>query len=178
MNIVLTDRTSREQFYATVSDKGMFDFADEEIRPGTYDVELANAPGFQVKTLLAKGAKTSGRTLEIGGGGSVQLVCTATRAVAKVTGVVLRDEKSFAGGMVVLVPRDPADWLLFRRDQSDSDGTFTLPAVLPGTYIAIAIEDGWGLDWASPAVLQLYLKNGTPVEVTGEGNINVKVQLQ
>ena len=79
---------------------------------------------------------------------------------------------------MVLVPRDPADWLLFRRDQSDSDGTFTLPAVLPGTYIAIAIEDGWGLDWASPAVLQLYLKNGTPVEVTGEGNINVKVQLQ
>ena len=179
MIVELLDRTSGEDFTAQVSDKGMFDFADEEIRPGTYDVRLANAPGFHVKTLLAKGAKTAGHTLEIRGGGSVQLVCTATRAVAQISGVVLRDDKAFAGGMVVLVPQDPsADWLLFRRDQSDSDGTFTLPAVLPGAYIAIAIEDGWGLDWASPAALQPYLKNGTSVEVTGEGKISIKVQLQ
>ena len=52
-----------------VSDKGMFDFKDDEIRPGTYDVELANAPGFHVEKLLAKGAKTAGQTIEIGGGG-------------------------------------------------------------------------------------------------------------
>ncbi len=179
MNVVLTDRTSREQFYTKVSDKGMFDFKDDEIRPGTYDVELANAPGFHVKKLLAKGAKTAGQTIEIGGGGSVQLVCTATRALAQISGVVLHDDKPFAGAMVMLVPRDPAaDWLLFRRDQSDSDGTFTLPAVLPGSYSAIAINNGWDLDWASPAVLQPYLKNGTPVEVTGEGKLSIKVQLQ
>ena len=179
MYLTLADRTSREGFSAEVSDKGFFDFKDNEIRPGTYDVELANAPGFQIRSLVTKGAKTAGRTLEIGGGGSVQLVCTATRAMAQITGVVMRDDKPFAGAMVVLVPQDPsADWLLFRRDQSDSDGTFTLPAVLPGHYSAIAIENGWDLDWASPAVLQPYLKNGTPVDVTGEGKMNIKVQLQ
>ncbi|HEY4934726.1 MAG TPA: carboxypeptidase-like regulatory domain-containing protein [Terriglobales bacterium] len=179
MYLTLADRTSREGFSAEVTDRGFFDFKDNEIRPGTYEVELANAPGFQIKTLVAKGAKTAGRTIEIGSGSSVQLVCTATRAMAQITGVVLRDDKSFAGAMVVLVPQNPsADWLLFRRDQSDSDGTFTLPAVLPGHYSAIAIENGWDLDWASPAVLQPYLKNGTPVEVTGEGEISIKVQLQ
>jgi hypothetical protein len=99
--------------------------------------------------------------------------------MAQITGFVLRDDKPFAGAMVVLVPQDPsADWLLFRRDQSDSDGTFALPAVLPGHYSAIAIENGWDLDWASPAVLQPYLKNGTPVEVTGEGKMSINVQLQ
>jgi 5-hydroxyisourate hydrolase-like protein (transthyretin family) len=178
MYVVLTNRTSRENFSAEVSDKGMFDFQDDEIRPGTYEVVLANAPGYQIKSMIAKGAKTVGQTIKISRG-SVQLVCTATHAVAKVTGVVLRDDKPFAGAMVVLVPRSPeSNWTLFRRDQSDSDGTFNLPEVLPGPYTAIALQDAWGLDWASPSVLQPYLKNGTPVEVTGEGMISVKVQLQ
>jgi 5-hydroxyisourate hydrolase-like protein (transthyretin family) len=178
MYVILTDRISRENFSAEVSNKGLFDFKDDEIRPGRYEVVLANAPGFQIKSMIAKGAKTVGQTIEISGG-SVQLVCTATHAVAKVTGVVLRDDKPFAGAMVVLVPRSPeSNWTLFRRDQSDSDGTFNLPEVLPGPYTAIALQDAWELDWASPAVLQPYLKNGTPVEVTGEGTISVKVQLQ
>jgi hypothetical protein len=119
-----------------------------------------------------------GRTLEISGG-NVQLVCTATRAVAKVTGVVLRDDKPFAGAMVVLIPRNPdANLTLFRRDQSDSDGTFNLPEVLPGPYTAIALQDAWDLDWASPMALQPYLKNGTPVDVTGEGKMSIKVRSQ
>jgi len=81
--------------------------------------------------------------------------------------------------MVVLVPRDQVgNWSMFRRDQSDSDGTFALGEVLPGPYTLIALENGWDLDWASRSVLQPYLKNGTPVEVTGEGTLNVKVQLQ
>jgi hypothetical protein len=178
MYVVLTNRASRENFSAEVSDKGLFDFQDDEIRPGTYEAVLANAPGFQIKSMIAKGAKAVGPSLEITGG-SVQLVCTATHAVAKVTGVVLRDDKPFAGAMVVLVPLSPeSNWTLFRRDQSDSDGTFNLPEVLPGPYTAIALQEAWDLDWASTAVLQPYLKNGTPVEVTGEGIISVKVQLQ
>ena len=50
--------------------------------------------------------------------------------------------------------------------------------MLPGTYTAIALENAWDLDWASPATLQPYLKNGTPIEVTGEGKLSIKVQLQ
>jgi len=177
--VVLANRASGLNFSAEVSDKGMFDFKDSEIRPGSYDVLLLNAPGFQVKGLLAKGARTVGQTLEISGGGSVQLVCTGTHAVARINGIVLRDDKPFAGAMVVLVPRDPdSNWVLFRRDQSDSDGTFTLPEVIPGSYTVIAIENGWDLDWASPAVLLPYLKNGTPIGLAGEGKLSVKVQLQ
>jgi 5-hydroxyisourate hydrolase-like protein (transthyretin family) len=176
--VVLADRTSGENFSAEVTAKGTFDFSDTEIRPGTYDVVLSNAPGFQIKSLLAKGARVARQTLEISGG-SVQLVCTATHAVARIDGVVLRDDKPFAGAMVILVPRSPSsNWTLFRRDQSDSDGTFTLPAVLPGPYTAIAIENSWDLDWASSAALQPYLTNGTPVEITGEGKMSIKVQLQ
>jgi hypothetical protein len=176
--VVLVNRISSENFTAEVTAKGTFDFGDAEIRPGTYDVVLNNAPGFQVKSLLAKGARVPGKTIEISGG-SVQVVVTATHAVARIDGVVERDDKPFAGAMVVLVPHDETgNWSMFRRDQSDSDGTFTLREVLPGPYTLIALGNGWDLDWASWSALQPYLKNGTPVEVTGEGTLNVKVQLQ
>ena len=43
---------------------------------------------------------------------------------------------------------------LFRRDQSDLDGTFTLQGIVPGRYTVLAIEGGWELDWSErePAI--------------------------
>ena len=177
--MVLSNRTSGENFVAEVNPKGTFDFSEMEIRPGRYDVGLSNARGFQIKSLLAKGARVSGQTLEISGG-SVQLAVSATRALSRINGTVLRDDQPFAGAMVILVPRDPAANLtLFRRDESDSDGTFTLREVLPGTYTVIALENAWDdLDWASPAALQSYLKEGIPIDVSGEAKLSVKVPLQ
>ena len=85
----------------------------------------------------------------------------------------------FAGAMIILVPQDPANNApLFRRDQSDSDGTFTLPNVVPGPYTVIAIANGWDLEWANPAVLQPYLKKGETIQVPAGGKVQVKVQVQ
>ena len=176
--VVLANRTSTETFVAEVKPKGAFEFSEMEIRPGTYDVLLNVAQDFQLKSLQARGARVNGQTLVISGG-SVQLAATATHALARINGMVLRDDKPYPGAMVVLVPSDPTRNLtLFRRDQSDSDGTFSLREVLPGTYTVIALENAWDLDWASPSTLQPYLKNGTPIEVSGEGKLSIKVQLQ
>ena len=178
MYVVVANRTSTETFAAEVTPKGTFDFSEMEIRPGTYDVLLNVGQGLQLKGLQSHGARVSGQTLTISGG-SVQLALTATRELTRINGIVLADEKPYPGAMVLLVPSNPANNLtLFRRDQSDSDGTFSLGEVLPGAYTVIALENGWDLDWASPATLQPSLKNGTPVEVTGESRLNVKVQLQ
>jgi hypothetical protein len=68
--------------------------------------------------------------------------------------------------------------VLFRRDQSDSDGSFTLPAILPGKYTVIAIENGWDLDWYTPSVLQKYLPAGERVDVSPESKLEVKVNVQ
>lgn len=176
--VVLANRTSTENFAAEVTPKGTFEFNEMEVRPGTYDVLLNVTQGFQVKTLQARGARVNGQKLIISGG-SVQLALTVTRQLTRIDGLVLGDDKPYPGAMVLLIPSNPGDNLtLFRRDQSDSDGTFTLRDVLPGTYTAIALESGWDLDWASPATLQPYLQNGAPIEVTGAGKLKVKVQLQ
>jgi hypothetical protein len=81
--------------------------------------------------------------------------------------------------MVVLVPANPADnYSLFRRDQSDSDGSFTLRDVVPGNYTAIAIENGWEIPWADPNALRPYLAKGTPVRVQGNGEYQIEVAAQ
>ena len=76
--------------------------------------------------------------------------------------------------MIVLVPKNPeTDHDLFRRDQSDLDGSFSLKNVIPGSYSIIAIENGWDLDWAEPAVLAGYLKHGQIVAVEGRAQTTV-----
>lgn len=178
VHVVLANRTTTEMFAAEVKSKGDFDFSETEIRPGTYDVLLNVAQDFQLKSLQARGARVNGQTLVINGG-SVQLAAIATHALARINGMVLRDDKPSPGALLLLVPSDPAaNQTLFRRDQSDSDGTFSFREVLPGSYTAIALENAWDLDWANPSNLQPYLKNGTPVEVAGEGKLSIKVQLQ
>jgi hypothetical protein len=107
------------------------------------------------------------------------LSLTVTLVVGKtnVTGMVRKaadpsaagpgDGKGLAGVMVVLVPQDPgANRGLFRRDQSDSDGSFSLRDAAPGKYTVVAIEDGWELEWARPEVIRRYLSKGVGVTVT------------
>jgi hypothetical protein len=77
--------------------------------------------------------------------------------------------------MVVLVPKNPeVNRDLFRRDQSDLDGTFTLQAVLPGSYTILAIADGWDLDWSRPAVIAHYATHGQTIEVSAHSGHPLK----
>jgi hypothetical protein len=142
-------------------------------------VALDNADGFFLKQLTATGANLKGRVIEISGRSAVHIAGVASRGAARVEGIAMHDGQPFAGAMIVLVPRDPGNNLpLFRRDQSDSDGTFTLSNVVPGAYTAIALANGWDLEWANPVVLQPYLKPGEAVQVPAEGKLQIKVQVE
>ena len=68
--------------------------------------------------------------------------------------------------MILLVP-EAAEINLpkFRRDQSDSDGTFTLRDILPGHYRMLAIDDGWDLEWANLSLLKNRLEHAQKIEV-------------
>jgi Carboxypeptidase regulatory-like domain len=97
----------------------------------------------------------------------LNITVTLSQGATRVQGFARRDGKGVAGVMIVLVPREIAalDGLM-RRDQSDSDGSFSLRDVVPGNYTLVAIEDGWTLDWAQPQVIARYLPGGIPVTVT------------
>jgi 5-hydroxyisourate hydrolase-like protein (transthyretin family) len=175
----ISDPMTGTSFASAISDKGQVDFSADAVRAGRYNLSLGSSQGFFLGKLSATGARLNGRTLEIGGGSSVHFVGVAARGVGQVDGVALRDGRPFAGAMIVLVPRDPEhNSPLFRRDQSDSDGTFTLPNVVPGQYTVVAIANGWDLEWGNSAVLNPYLEGGEMVQAPSGGKLQIKVQVQ
>lgn len=146
---------------------------------GRYVVSLGNAPGYAIRTISATGAHISGRTLDLTGSEPVELTIQASEGVGTVNGIAKNGDHPISGAMVVLVPENAADNLsMFRRDQSDSDGTFTLNEVVPGHYTVIAIQNGWEMEWASPEALRPYLGKGMPVQVVGKQQLDIKVVAQ
>jgi hypothetical protein len=88
--------------------------------------------------------------------------------------------KGVPGVMIVLVPNTnsrPVWQALIRRDQSNSDGSFSLRDVVPGQYTVVAIQDGWALDWTDPQVLARYLPAGINVTVSGSSGKLVTLSL-
>jgi carboxypeptidase family protein len=139
----------------------------QQIAPGQYDIMAWGlSKPYSIAHISAAGAKVSGHTLTVTAGASPAVSLTLVAGTTEIQGVVHRGGKPFAGAMVVLVPGNPdADHDLFRRDQSDQDGTFSLRGVIPGAYTVLAIENGWELDWSQPGVLAAYMKHGQPIAV-------------
>ncbi len=177
-SLQLLSKKSREVFSERIGSDGEAAFK-QGVRPGSYEVSLSTSTGIYLKSMSASGASVIGRTVEIRPGNAVSLVITAASGEGRITGTALRQGKAFAGAMIVLAPADPAhNQVLFRRDQSDSDGTFTLANVVPGTYTLLALENGWDLEWMKPAVLKNYMGAGVPVQVQVNGKYDLKVPVQ
>lgn len=118
-------------------------FAFQDVAPGLYEL-IVTGGGRQLPVLHIR---TAGREIEGGwiqiGSDPVTLAATTADGSATVSGFAKRNGQGLGGTMVVLVPRNPgANPYLFRRDQSDSDGSFTLYRVVPGRNTLIAIENG------------------------------------
>ncbi len=102
-------------------------------------------------------------------GGEVRVAAGATLAVTVLVaagngseaGIAKKDGRPAAGAMVALVPVDD-DYRSQRvwRQQSNLDGRFEIEGVPLGNYIAVAIEEGWELDWQRGAVQVRYLPLG------------------
>jgi hypothetical protein len=168
-------------YFANISkDKaGKNEFQIADVKPGSYNVFLGNAPGFYIDKVQAVGATVSGNNMTIGSAGQVHLAVSIGQGLGRVDGVALRDAKPAAGVMIVLIPNESQnDPFRFRRDQSDSDGSFTLQEVPPGRYTLVAIENGWNQQWADPAVFKQWLGGGKSVQVAPNGKYTVEVQVQ
>lgn len=145
----------------------------DQVPAGRYEVLVwgARKPYF-VGTLSAEGAEVVGHTVILKAGATPSVTLTMVAGSVEVNGIVKRAGKPFAGAMVVLVPKNPeGNRDLFRRDQSDQDGTFSLRNVVPGSYTILAIENGWDLNWSQPGVIAVYAKHGRAVEVGSAGKL-------
>lgn len=163
-----------------VSEDGAFAFHD--VAPGFYEL-IVTGGGRQLPVLHIR---TAGRDLEGGriqiGSDPVTLAATSAEGSVTVNGFAKRNGQGLGGAMVVLVPRNPrANPYLFRRDQSDSDGSFSLYRIVPGAYTLIAIDEGWELEWAREGALQKYLAQGRQLDIgedAGKIDLSESVEVQ
>jgi hypothetical protein len=145
------------------------------VSPGSWTVMARSGDlSLAVASLQTSAGVRNGATLQVKDR-PIPLTVTLVAGKTSVQGMVhaasgaagAGDGKGLAGVMVVLVPQDPgANRGLFRRDQSDSDGSFSLRDTAPGKYTVVAIEDGWELEWARPQVIRRYLSQGVGVTIT------------
>jgi hypothetical protein len=173
--ISLRAANSRRPQYAPLNETGEFTV---EVSPGTYEV-VGNINGMHFVSLKAAGGQLTGRMLTVKTGDAPKLEIVAGTGHGEVEGTALLEGKPVGGVMVLLAPEDPKNnEILFRRDQSDSDGTFDLGNIFPGRYRLLAIEDGWELEWASPAVLQAFLARSVPLEVKSGDHLKQTIEVQ
>lgn len=148
--------------------KGEFEFP--QLAAGRYEV-FVGAPGkaYSISHMAPEGVDGATRILMVAPGSATTASLTLVGGSVEVSGTVKRAGQPFAGAMVVLVPKNPELHRdLFRRDQSDLDGTFSLRSVIPSSYTIVAIENGWDLDWSQPGVIAAYTKRGLLIQVNNQ----------
>jgi hypothetical protein len=148
----------------------------QQIAPGSYEVVVRGSTPYCVAHMTVDGTQVAGHILTVMPGSSPAVAVTLVGGSINVEGTVKKASQSFGGAMIVLVPANPENNRdLFRRDQSDLDGSFILRGVIPGSYTLLAIENGWDLEWSQPSVIAAYLKRGRRVEVGDQAGRAVTV---
>jgi hypothetical protein len=165
------DASQRQSPIQTACIRGAFSFPT--VPPGEWQFSAESA-GRQlpIASVTSSATGVAGKRTRSGNLIAVQdrpmsVVVAVSQTTTRVEGFARRDGEGVAGVMVVLVPKDLAAFEgLARRDQSDSDGSFSLRDVVPAQYTLVAIEDGWELDWADPMAIGRYLLGGIAVTLT------------
>ena len=143
------------------------EFSFQGVTPGNWRLFVQSQSGQLQVASIAVGNRAHGGNEFTVGDRPQALVVTVSESATQITGFARKDGKGKPGMMVVLVPADlAAIGGMARRDQSDSDGSFSLRNVVPGRYTVVAIEDGWEMDWERPEVIASYLPGGISVTVT------------
>ena len=156
----------------------MLDKAGEfnvKVPPGDYEI-LGQIPQMYLARVTTQDGEVKNRVLTVKAGSAPKLELLASKGFGQVEGVARRGDQPASGVMVLLAPDDNP--FLFRRDQSDSDGTFNLGNVVPGHYRLLAVERGWELEWANRDVLHAFLKKSVPVEVRANDKLTRTVEVQ
>ncbi len=160
--IALLSRHPQHNYYAQLDDSGGFSV---KVPPGDYEV-IGHIPRNYLARVASENAPVHGRMLEVKSGASPTLAIAAGTGYGTIEGFVTSGSQRPGGVMVLLAPEDAKDnQILFRRDQSDSDGSFSLNNIIPGRYRLLAIDQGWDLAWNDSNVLSAFVSKSIPIQV-------------
>lgn len=180
LNVMFSEGSDLAAFGIRVRSDGTLDSAVSPVAPGSYLVSLGSND-YYIKSVAVEGAKFTGDRIELTENcqAKLSIVAAPSANLSHLDGFALRNDSPIAGAMILLVPRDPNRSTLYRRDQTDSDGSFGIANVIPGQYTLVAIDDdGRGLLYKDPAVIRPYLAAGQSISFPRGSDAPVKINVQ
>jgi protocatechuate 3,4-dioxygenase beta subunit len=173
--ISLSSSHPLRNYFAQLDAQGEFSM---KVEPGNYEV-IGHIAQMYLARVTSPNAPVHGRVVEVKSEASPRLEIVAAKGQGQIDGFVTAGDKRPGGIMVLLEPEHAADnRILFRRDQSDSDGSFTLANIIPGRYRLYAIEQGFDLQWTDPEVLRAFVKKSVAIEVHAGDKLKQSVEVQ
>jgi hypothetical protein len=174
-SIALLSAHPRQDYSATVNPAGEFTL---RVPAGEYEV-VGRIPQMYLARVSSPNSPVKGRVLEVKAGTAPKLEIVAGAGYGQIDGWAEAGGQRVGGVMILLAPEDAKDnHILFRRDQSDSDGTFSLFNVVPGRYRLMAIDRGWDLEWTDPNVLDSFMKKSFPIQIRANEKLKQVVEVQ
>ncbi len=175
LRIMLLDTQKHNRAFQEVDAKG--EAAIESLPAGKYTI-FVFSPGkpYSIVRTSSDAGQTWGNGVEVPAGGALTLTAVLATGSVNIEGFAKRGGKAASGVMVVLIPKEPGMRVeLFRRDQSDSDGSFIMRDVIPGDYELVAIQDAWDLEWSKPGGLARYEEHAQTVTIPGGGQTTIQL---
>jgi hypothetical protein len=152
-------------------------FRREGIVPGRYFFNLVSVPApWQVKGATLDGRDVYDRPLEIRTGDLANVVVTLTDQLAQLSGIVSAPVSfTSAEAVVILFPADYRTWIdsgmnprLVRTAPVAASGTYTVPNLTAGDYLAVAIDRGDEGDLQDPAFIEILSRAATRVSIAAD----------
>jgi hypothetical protein len=168
-----------EEMQSTIAPVGTDgDAVIPQVRPGKYEVTVAQGPRLAITSMRVRGAIAAGQMVDIPETGPVEIELAVDAAAQDLPGRVTAESRSQPGVIVMLVQRDGWQYTAsYRFDQTDSDGTFRWQSVPKGEYLMFAFDRGLFEDYDDPQTIRRLLPIAQPVTVTGEAGQSVELKL-
>jgi 5-hydroxyisourate hydrolase-like protein (transthyretin family) len=178
-SLVRSVPTTRENADKMESKEFEYSFQIGNLAAGTgvYELSAVSPQGVTIEKIEATGARVNGNRVTVDGTGEAHLKLVVSESSTALRGTATKKGRPFAAAMILLLPESGQPELV-RRDQSDSDGTFALPNVVPGKYWLMALENGWELPWADPEQQKTLFGKGVAVVIGKDAPAPFKIEVE
>lgn len=177
--LALRDLSTLRVYHPISFGAGQIRWPAQELTANRYEVLWTGEDGSYIDSVAAVNARATGRIVELGPDAAGQLHITLAQGTSVMGGKVEQNGSPVAAAMVLLLPNDfgtaPSS---IRRDQSDSDGTFLLENIIPGSYTLLALPADDDLEYTNPAVMERYLATGKKITIAPSSRFSETIEFQ
>ena len=176
-----TTYTSFDNDNGRVKDDGTFELTNAY---GLNRITIAPLPtGWALRSIDYGGKDYADLPIEFRGGQRLDSVTiTLSKTLPRIQGTLQDEAGRPIEGSVLIFPDDSSKWAedsrLVRSARPDESGLFEFRNVIPGSYLAVALEYVRDGEWADPEFLAKQRDQGKPVNVNESGVATVALTLK